>query len=388
LHHLLLFYRDRPSAVVVAHKKFVVARLAEICLVAAAALLYQTWGSLAIADITDAAHAGPLPASAGIAATLIAIAVVLKSAQLPLHGWLIQVMEAPTPVSALLHAGVVNLGGYVLVRLGALISASLPAETVLVLFGSVTACVAGLVMLTRVTIKVRLAWSTCSQMGFMLMECGLGLYDLALLHLVAHGLYKAHAFLVSGETVVDSRKRRIIEHDTSRREIRWSSALVALALTAAIVAGSALAWRRALQADAVPAVALALIVFGLAPLLWNGSAGARVRLRALATVAVLAQLYFIWHSAMGHLFGVVPAATSGALAACAVLAMATLYVSQWLVWARPDAALIRRAYPWMYSGLHLDERFHRLVARFWPSQDAAAAMRARGADPWTALEPK
>lgn len=386
LDHLLTFYRDRPSAILVAHKKFVVARLAEICLITAAVLLYHAWGSLAIGDIVDAARSGPLPTGARIAAVMIAVAVALKSAQLPLHGWLIQVMEAPTPVSALLHAGVVNLGGFVLVRLGALIAASEPAQAMLVLFGSVTACIAGLVMLTRVTIKVRLAWSTCSQMGFMLMECGLGLYDLALLHLVAHGLYKAHAFLVSGETVIDSRQRWIIEQGASRRDTAWTRVFVALALTAGVVAGSALAWRRALSGDAVPVVALALVVFGLAPLLWN--AGALARLRGLASVAILAQLYFVWHGVMGHVFGVVPVAASPVLAACAMLALATLYLAQWLVWARPDHALIQRAYPRMYAGLHLDERFHRLVARVWPARTAVTAMPAGGADPWTALEPK
>ncbi len=71
--------------------------------------------------------------------------------------------------------------------------------------GSLTAVLAGMVMLTRISNKVRLAWSTCAQMGFMLMEIGLGLYELALLHLVAHSLYKAYAFLSSGEAVERAR---------------------------------------------------------------------------------------------------------------------------------------------------------------------------------------
>ncbi len=136
---------------------------------------------------------------------LLAFAAILKTAQLPLHGWLIQVMEAPTPVSALLHAGVVNMGGFVLLRVAELIGLVPSAQWLLVIVGSLTAVLAGMVMLTRISIKVRLAWSTCAQMGFMLMEIGLGLYELALLHLVAHSLYKAYAFLSSGEAVERAR---------------------------------------------------------------------------------------------------------------------------------------------------------------------------------------
>ncbi len=113
-------------------------------------------------------------------------------------------MEAPTPVSALLHAGVVNMGGFVLLRVAELIGL-VPSQWLLVIVGSLTAVLAGMVMLTRISIKVRLAWSTCAQMGFMLMEIGLGLYELALLHLVAHSLYKAYAFLSSGEAVERAR---------------------------------------------------------------------------------------------------------------------------------------------------------------------------------------
>ena len=75
------------------------------------------------------------------------------------------------------------------------------AQSLLVLIGGLTAVLAALVMMTRISIKVRLAWSTCAQMGLMLLECGLGLYELALVHLLAHSLYKAHAFLAAGETV-------------------------------------------------------------------------------------------------------------------------------------------------------------------------------------------
>ena len=140
----------------------------------------------------------PVPLSIHIAALLLAISAIIKCAQLPLHGWLIQVMEAPTPVSALLHAGVVNLGGFMLIRLASVIYTTQAAQALLVVMGCLTAVVGSLVMSTGISIKVHLAWSTCAQMGFMLVECGLGLYALAFLHLLAHSLYKAHSWVQAG----------------------------------------------------------------------------------------------------------------------------------------------------------------------------------------------
>ncbi|MDH4042687.1 MAG: NADH-quinone oxidoreductase subunit L, partial [Gammaproteobacteria bacterium] len=229
LHHLLTFYRERKAAQVVAHKKFLVSRLAEVCLVAALVLVYLGAGTLSL-DGLGAFLSGvqELPAPLHAAAVLFALAAILKTAQLPLHGWLIQVMEAPTPVSALLHAGVVNIGGLVLIRLAELVSRAPVAQSALVVVGSITAVLAGLVMLTRISIKVRLAWSTCAQMGFMLMEIGLGLYELAFLHLVAHSLYKAHAFLSAGETVGLARKNDLLEPARAAQSPLWYLGAVAV----------------------------------------------------------------------------------------------------------------------------------------------------------------
>ncbi len=126
---------------------------------------------------------------------------MLKTAAFPLHGWLTEVMEAPTPVSALLHAGIINAGGFLLIRTAELVQASPGAMAALVMIGGLTALFGAAVMLTQSAIKTALAWSTVAQMGFMLLQCGLGLWALALLHIVAHSLYKAHAFLSSGGAV-------------------------------------------------------------------------------------------------------------------------------------------------------------------------------------------
>ncbi|NNM00948.1 MAG: NADH-quinone oxidoreductase subunit L, partial [Gammaproteobacteria bacterium] len=199
LHNLLTHFADRPQAIIAAHKKFLVSRLADVFLLAAVACVGAAFGTLEL-DALASALRGPLPDSPlpMIAAVLFALTAIIKCAQLPFHGWLIQVMEAPTPVSALLHAGVVNIGGIVMIRLAPLMSQVELAQLLLVIAGTTTVLLAGLVMTTRVSIKVNLAWSTSAQMGFMLVQCGLGAYSLALLHIVAHSLYKAHAFLASG----------------------------------------------------------------------------------------------------------------------------------------------------------------------------------------------
>jgi hypothetical protein len=126
---------------------------------------------------------------------------MVKCAQFPMHGWLIQVVEAPTPVSALLHAGIVNLGGFLLIMLAPLMSQAAIANWLLLIVAGLTCVAAALITMTRVSIKVLLAWSTVAQMGLMLVECALGLYGLALLHLVAHSCYKAYSFLAAGSQV-------------------------------------------------------------------------------------------------------------------------------------------------------------------------------------------
>jgi NAD(P)H-quinone oxidoreductase subunit 5 len=372
LHHLLTFYRERPAAIIVAHKKFLASRLAEMLLVIAAILLYRQWGTLDITMIAaQAQSASALPRMAGAAAVLIAAAVLLKCAQLPLHGWLIQVMEAPTPVSALLHAGVVNLGGYLLIRLAPLIGASPAAQTLLVVVGSLTAALAGLVMLTRITIKVRLAWSTCSQMGFMVMECGLGLYDLALLHLVAHALYKAHAFLTAGEAVRDGLTRQLIARTASEaagRTFLWP--LLALPTAWLVASGSALVWRAAFGLPPLPWIATALLACGLATLLWSPIEGGRASWRGLLALVAGAQIYLGWHWILAERMGVATHPPHFALAVWSLLVFLALYAAQAAVSMRRPGARASLFYDWIYAGLYLDERCTRLTFRLWPARTA------------------
>ena len=121
---------------------------------------------------------------------------------------------------------------------------------------------AGLVMLTRISIKVMLAWSTCAQMGLMLLECGLGLYELALVHLLAHSLYKAHAFLAAGETVAQARQHALqpAVPQPGLGDLLWALLLAGLAL--ALLQG---AWTWLQPGPELPLVALAILAVGLAP---------------------------------------------------------------------------------------------------------------------------
>lgn len=199
LHKLLKFYSERPKAIMAAHKKSIFSRTADLFLVVATVLIGQQVGDLQFGAIRQfVEHAENIPLALQVAAWLIIGAVILKSAHFPFHGWLIQVMEAPTPVSALMHAGIVYSGAIVALRMSFLLVRVPDALLFLGLVGLATVLIASLVMTTQTAIKSMLAWSTVAQLGFMSLELGLGLFPLALLHLAGHSLYKAHAFLSSG----------------------------------------------------------------------------------------------------------------------------------------------------------------------------------------------
>ena len=370
LHGLLTFFSDRPQALIAAHKKFLASRVADLCLLAGVALIGVQLGTLDIDRAVAAARALPeWPGTLHAAALLLATSALLKCAQLPVHGWLIQVMEAPTPVSALLHAGVVNLGGFLLIRVGALVADVPAAQALLVVVGSTTAVVAALVTTTRISIKVSLAWSTCAQMGFMLMQCGLGLHALALLHLVAHSLYKAHAFLAAGGTVEQNRLRQMTPPAPPPGAAAWGlGALVGLAL----VAAAALAWGHAPASDPALWAVGGILALALVPLLTGPlrQAGVLGVLAGLGTAFAVALAYFGLHTVFDGWLGAAPAgaAPHPGLVAWVLACFGVLFVVQGAVRTRPQGALARRLYPALFAGLYLDEWFTRLTFRLWPAR--------------------
>lgn len=229
LHHLLTLYQDRPQARMAAVQKFIVSRVGDVLVISGVVALYLHYGTFYLPDMlqSEAARAGGSTALT-VASVVLALAAVLKCAQIPFHGWLIRVMEAPTPVSALLHAGVINLGGFLWLRLFPVFEGFTAGHMILLVIGGMTAVVAVLTMMTQYSVKHALAWSTCAQMGFMLFEIGMGAYTLALLHLLAHSLYKAHSFLASGRTVAVSAATRFPESAPASR-LFWAVATGLLA---------------------------------------------------------------------------------------------------------------------------------------------------------------
>lgn len=211
LNKLLTFYPDRPRAIIASKKKFIVARLGDLSLLIGFILLYSTVGTTNLESIFSLFNSGQITINAELqlATICIALAALLKSAQFPTHSWLIEVMETPTPVSALLHAGLLNAGPFLIARMGFVMVDASAASGLLIFFGGLTALYGSVIFLTQSSVKTALGYSSIAHMGFMLLVCGMGVYSAAMLHLVAHSFYKAHAFLSSGSAVESLKQAKI-----------------------------------------------------------------------------------------------------------------------------------------------------------------------------------
>ena len=366
LHRLLTFFGDRPAAALAAHKKFLVSRIADLLMLAAIAALDFTFGTLQLDDVLHACvTAKELPAGASFAAVAIALAALLKCAQLPFHGWLLQVMEAPTPVSALLHAGVVNLGGFVLMRFAPLIEAVPAAQALLVVGGGATAVVAALVTSTRISVKVMLAWSTCAQMGFMLMQCGLGAFEMALLHLLAHSLYKAHAFLAAGGVVRQTMVRRLAPAAPAPGAIALAFGAAASVGMAALAAR---AWGTDLGHEPGLWVLATIFALSLLPLLHLRALrlGGAWPAGLLLGAGAAAFAWFGLHELFASWFP--PAHTPPPMVLCwlAGAMFLALHAVQLVIALWPRSAFVQRLHLWCYGGFYLDELCCRVVLRLWP----------------------
>lgn len=139
-------------------------------------------------------------------AILFVLSAMAKSAIIPFYFWLPYTSEAPTPVSALMHAGIVNIGGILLNKIAYLYLSSPIALNTAFFFGILTAISASIVMLSKPDIKRSLGYSTVGQMGYMIMETGIGAFSVAIYHLIVHGIFKASLFLESGNVIHLARK--------------------------------------------------------------------------------------------------------------------------------------------------------------------------------------
>lgn len=365
LHQLLMFFPDRPRAALAAHKKFIFARIAELCLGAGFLLLYVQYDTPFIDRILAQVSASPeLPAAAHAAAMLMAAAALFKCAQMPFHGWLIQVVESPTPVSALLHAGVVNLGGFLMILMAPLIVQASAAQWLLLLVAGPTAVFASLVMMTRISIKVKLAWSTCAQMGWMLVECALGLYELALLHLVAHSAYKAHTFLNAGNTVELSMKKRLVAiNEPGPRQWLTAASFAALFMLPTIFLANESA-PADLFSWVVPGIALTILLSEFL----SASGGVLTLGRGILLGAVFWALYWLQKTFFGLVL--TPPDSQAGLEAVGFVAVliALLVRGYYQIRYHRFTSAGARLYRFLFAAGYLDEWSTRLTLKIWPAK--------------------
>jgi NADH:ubiquinone oxidoreductase subunit 5 (subunit L)/multisubunit Na+/H+ antiporter MnhA subunit len=194
----LLDVAPKPAARRWARRHLIAERAGDVAWIAILALTWHGYGTFDLATLGRVAAAGPPP-------VLLALAIVaagaVRSALVPLHGWLPNSMEAPTPVSAFMHAGVVNGAGVLFAKTAFVLAAAPVALAAAAVLGGATALTGAVVTLVRPEAKRRLGWSTVAQMGFMVLQCGCGAFAAAVVHLAAHGCYKSAAFLGVGGSI-------------------------------------------------------------------------------------------------------------------------------------------------------------------------------------------
>nr|PZN47729.1 MAG: NADH-quinone oxidoreductase subunit L [Actinomycetota bacterium] len=200
---LIGFWQHKPSAATAAKKAFVVNRVGDFGLALGIFTIFTTFGTVAYKDVL--ANAG---AAEQVTLTVIGLLLLLgacgKSAQLPLQSWLLDAMEGPTPVSALIHAAtMVTAGVYLITRSGAIYEGAPTAQLVVTIVGAATLIAGAIIGCAKDDIKKALAGSTMSQIGYMVLAAGLGPigYAFAIAHLIAHGFFKAAMFLGAGSVM-------------------------------------------------------------------------------------------------------------------------------------------------------------------------------------------
>jgi NADH-quinone oxidoreductase subunit L len=222
---LIGFYYEKKSASNAANKAFIVNRVGDFGMFLGIMILFTGFGTLTFEGLFEAIASGQLPyGSQGwltAAGLLIFCGAVGKSAQFPLHVWLPDAMEGPTPVSALIHAAtMVAAGVYLVARVFPMLTAD--ALLVIAYTGALTALIAASIAVTQYDIKKVLAYSTISQLGYMIMALGVGAFTAGFMHLVTHAAFKAGLFLGAGSVIYAMHKVLHDQHDhhTDAQDIR------------------------------------------------------------------------------------------------------------------------------------------------------------------------
>jgi NADH-quinone oxidoreductase subunit L len=213
---LIGFWYQRRSAVLAARKAFVMNVIGDVGMILGAFVLFTTYHSVTFAQVFQNLVNPPCPpgifcaharlihdsSSLELAAFLLLIGAVAKSAQLPLHTWLPDAMEGPTPVSALIHAAtMVTAGVYLVARMHPIYDLAVYAHAAVAIIGAVTALFAASIAIVQTDIKRVLAYSTMSQIGYMFLAVGIGAYSAGLFHLMSHAFFKALLFMAAGNII-------------------------------------------------------------------------------------------------------------------------------------------------------------------------------------------
>ncbi|WP_435526870.1 proton-conducting transporter transmembrane domain-containing protein [Microbacterium aurantiacum] len=283
---LLATYRSLPQARQGVRRAAWSFAIADTPLViAAVVVVIAAGGDVRLDDLATVAAA--LPDATAVALALLVVTAALgRSAQMPFHRWLPATLSAPTPVSALLHAGVVNAGAILLIRFSPLVAPAAVAMAVVFTAGAATLVYATVLRLVKTDVKGRLVHSTAGQMGFMMMAVGLGAFAAAVFHLVAHGLYKSTLFLSAGTGVAAGAEKRAwpAPSPATVRTTTAAAVLIGSALTIGVLVAG-----KALIAPATTPVSLALLAFLACTAIVAVAAGLRRRmsLRSVAAAAVV-----------------------------------------------------------------------------------------------------
>jgi NAD(P)H-quinone oxidoreductase subunit 5 len=379
LHRLLTYYGDRPAACWAARKKFLISRLGDVLLILALVLTYRCFGTVDFHELfaqADAYRDGSLakPFLASIIGILYVLGAMTKSAQFPFHSWLPDTMETPTPVSALMHAGIINAGGFLIIRLSPLVTLSPLAMDLVALGGAFTALFAGIVMLTQTSIKRSLAYSTIAQMGFMMLQCGLGAFSAALLHIVAHSLYKAHAFLSSGSVLDAAVGRQSGIISTKNQPPQWVYLVVAVGAAVTLVLCGGWLFSTSYWAKPGAAALAVVLTVALTHLLWQSLAAGTWRLTAhgLSWAAMITGLYFAGYRLMDGLLShsishqfVAASLLDTVVVGFVAIGFLAVFALQALANELSHLPLVQGLYVHAANGFYLDIPARRLTALIW-----------------------
>lgn len=385
LHHLLAFNSDRPAALVSARKKFVFSRIADLCLITATVLLYREFQTLDLPILLELARQQSHLTTSGnlhFALLLLAFGAMLKSAQFPFHTWLPDTLETPTPVSALMHAGIISAGGFLLIRLSPLMVLSPHTLNLIACIGACTALFGSIVMLTQTSIKKSLAYSTVAQMGYMMLQCGLGAFSLATLHLVAHSLYKAHTFLSSGSAISLPNPISLATGQISSE----SKSLGVGKTAAALIMGGALTlgigWAFGVSINEEPGLIVlgAVLAMAVTTLILNaGLSNKKLLLKGIFWGSLTCLAYFTLHSASTQILGEVAPASKRvtgpfeyALMALILSGFTTVFFIQLHLYRFQKSKWAERLYVLALNRFYFNTIINRWMTSIWPARSNSA----------------